>query len=738
MAHLDHVWSAHADDAVIRRSHVGVVASVAHLIRGTALSVVLLFTHGSVHAQVVDVPATQVDVGSGDMGNAAPATDANSDALTTTTLRDAPTSATRISTARFIGRGMSLGDVLETTAGLQLRRFGGIGAPTMLSIRGMGGNHVAFVLDDQPILSATQGPLNLSTLPLPLLESIEIYRGAGPSRFQSPMGGVVRMISHAPRDRLKITSGAGYGSQNTRNAHLLIGGPLSASIATSAFASYQGSDGNFTYYDDRGTYYNPSDDRLQQRRNNAFNNAVVRWLLQGDGPRQSTWQFSTMGTWHSQGIPGPGAQQTAHTHAQEVFGTARLALKDATFLNGRIMLSHGIDVQHNRRAFRDPDLEAGLTIGTSSHAQLTHAGMDSRVQWLPTLNHATEWAPRIEWTGYDQTGARDSPSTRAQAMHQQRWQLGMGLEHRWEIVPRLVIAPVLRFDGIWDVGPRSSLGSTSPTHYAQQQVSPRASMVYRTGACRIRASGGRYHRFASLLERFGDASITIPNPTLAPEHGWSGDGGADCAWHLRFARDQKYTWVPHTMRIGFDVAGFGTRAQDLIVLVQTAQQTLQAQNLGTNTIAGVESRVDLQFNPWLTGQIAYTFTHARGRSGTLGESDKQTPGIPAHRVDATVWFGPALARLGYGIDAMTQAYLDRANLQPIPTRVLHHLYADFTIPQLNLTVRSSLRNVGNARSTRVTLPGSQGPQAMPRALNDFMGYPLAGRTWFVSLIWNMP
>lgn len=88
-----------------------------------------------------------------------------------------------------------LGEVLARTEGVNIRRTGGLGSPSTLTINGLTGSQIRIFLDGVPL--DLQGfPLDISSVPIPLLERVDIYRGVVPIRFATDaLGAAVNLVT---------------------------------------------------------------------------------------------------------------------------------------------------------------------------------------------------------------------------------------------------------------------------------------------------------------------------------------------------------------------------------------------------------------------------------------------------------------------------------------------------------------------------------------------------------------
>src|SRR5262249_8889614 len=121
-----------------------------------------------------------------------------------------------------------------------------------------------------------------------------------------------------------------------------------------AFGHYLGSEGDFTFLNDLGTTANPADDRLERRRNNAFDlgdlTARLGWRPAG-GPLAAALTSDTCVK--EEGVPGAGSVQArdARLRTLRQLGHVDLDLTPAAGLP--LDASAGAWVLHQKQEFRD-------------------------------------------------------------------------------------------------------------------------------------------------------------------------------------------------------------------------------------------------------------------------------------------------------------------------------------------------------------------------------------------------
>ena len=111
---------------------------------------------------------------------------------------------------------LSLGEVLQRRAGIELRATGGPGQPQGLFIRGAGTAQTLVLVDGLRAGSATVGTTSIENLPLEMIERIEVVKGPLSSLYGSEaMGGVVQVFTRG-KGVPHLFGSAAYGSDNDR------------------------------------------------------------------------------------------------------------------------------------------------------------------------------------------------------------------------------------------------------------------------------------------------------------------------------------------------------------------------------------------------------------------------------------------------------------------------------------------------------------------------------------------
>lgn len=113
---------------------------------------------------------------------------------------------------------LTLAEVLQKRAGVEIRSTGGAGQPTGIFLRGAGAAQTLVLVDGLRVGSATAGTTALESIPLEMIERIEVVKGALSSLYGSEaIGGVVQIFTRG-KSVPHLFATAAYGSDNDRRA----------------------------------------------------------------------------------------------------------------------------------------------------------------------------------------------------------------------------------------------------------------------------------------------------------------------------------------------------------------------------------------------------------------------------------------------------------------------------------------------------------------------------------------
>lgn len=579
--------------------------------------------------------------------------------------------------------GQALPDVVDAQAGVRVQRVGGPGSVRTISIRGSTPEQVLVTLDGIPLNVASGGAVDLSRLPVGNLERVEIYRGVSPVAFGSSAIGGVLALETRSGGRRRVDAAARVGSWWERGARLFVAEPLGpADVAVGV--DYAGARGDFSYWNDGGTRYDASDDRLVHRRNAAFDqvSALAKGrLFLGDHVTIALldWVF-----WRAQGLPGLGLYETRRARLVALENLAALRV-DATGLAGDaldVAVAASLRVLDTRLS--DPLSEIGLRADDSrDRALLPDARVEATVRLRPWWDVRAAAGYRHESFEPSEAGVGLPASARHGGF--------AALESGVTIAPLgLLVLPAGRVE-LASSALAARFGA-SPAEGRPRDVAAtwRLSLVQQAGRdTQLTLSGGTAARFPSLFELFGNTGAVLGNPGLDPESSLGGELGV-----LHAAG-----WLPRPHRLRLALSGFATRVRDLIQFVQTAQNVSRAENVASATLVGLEAevRADL-FGQWRFDAAASAL-RARDSSDVAAREGRALPLRPAWRAHlrAEAYTAPRAwlreAAVALEVEHTAGDYVDPANLVWLPERWRLDAEVSVTLVPQRLRAALAVRNL---------------------------------------------
>lgn len=605
----------------------------------------------------------------------------------------------------------TLADVLEDSVGVQVRRYGGLGDFSTVSIRGSSPSQVRIYIDGIPLTRARSETVNLADLPLDPLEAVEVYRGTTPlSVSASSLGGTVNLITKEPGARTTASALVGGGSFGTRRANATVAGS-SGDWSTLATASYLGSQGDFTFLDNNGTPLNPGDDEVTRRENNNFNSGDLLLKSSYDGLDIGRLSLLTELFVNEQGVPGIGSHQSTEVRLSDLRSLSYLRLDAPDFAGLDIDLRSTGYFIFERERLDDPLAEvSGSRLATDNRT------FSSGLQFYATRLLGThDVGARLDFAGEAFVPENRLYPDLSQPK-QGRFSTDLALGDTFGLLEdRLLVDVQLRYEFIRNffAGELPGFGPFSETDDADtfHLFTPQLGAIFEMSPhLDLRGNIGRYGRVPSFLELFGQRGSIAGNPSLRPEEGLSLDVGF--VWAMRD--------LAFFDRITAEAAFFYSDIDDLIVLVRTAQDRSVPQNVGRAVTRGAELAVRATLGEHLHLTANYTWQDARDRSGATGIDGNQLPGRP--RDD--VYFRASYRRDGwepfYELNFIAGNYLKRANRpeDKVDARALHSLGLSWTLPWTPLTATFEVRNLTDDQT------------------EDVSGFPLPGRTFLGTLHWS--
>ena len=646
--------------------------------------------------------------------------------------------ATVIDLSKQHQRVRSLGESLRESAGVNARSTGGTGAWSALSIRGSSSSQVQILLDGIPLNHGGSGAINLSDLPLDTLKEAVIYRGFAPAHLGGAIGGVVNLITLFPQESSTFQANITAGSFGTLKTNLSWGG-RQGQWEWFLLAHYIGTEGNFPYFDNHGTPLQTEDDlpdAVRQNNQNHLFSTLARAAYQPIKKLKLSLTYMLVG--RNMGVPGVGNYRSEEAS----FGSTRHLLQ--LHVAGKHLPLAGLRWQsrvyfiQQQEVFKDLLGEIGLGRQDTNNHSLV-AGWKSLIRWAPVAF----WEGTLSFHARRESfQPKDELQPTLEQPERSRWSLQPTLQslfYLWDERISIIASGQLEYL-CTPALPVPIMPGFQPEEETMLLPIGRAGLrIQPWSFVLVQGNVGRYVRPPTFWELHGDRGITIGNPRLKPEVGLSMDAGGV----LQF----KKLGILREVRFGY--AFFHTQSTDLIRFIQNSQQTAIAVNISEAHITGheLQARVNIADIWHLSADI--TWMEAINQSEIVAENGKQLPGRPLWEVSIRSDITLSWGRLFYSYTGLGGNYLDTANLQELAPRHIHNLGLTIspiklaralgsTFPWHHLRLTLEVKNILDQRVAFVPLrPPLPNIKEIKQALSDYGGYPLPGRSFYISIQWKL-
>lgn len=623
----------------------------------------------------------------------------------------------------------SVADAVATAVGAHARSLGGLGAYASLTVRGAAPGHTAILIDGVPLARIAAVTTDLGRFALDAFGEVDLYRGVVPVELGGAgVGGALNLITRlGAGDRgERVSASVGMGSYGARHARLHYGDSFGG-VRSSTTIGYQRATGNYGYYNDNGTPLNGSDDMVRARRNNGFDavDGATRW-----GSADGSAVGGVRAAYKRQGLPGSTMSPalTASLSTTDVIGDGAFDVRVGA-ATARQLAYLLVERQH----LGDPMGELGL--GTAERDSLTLAGGASSTWRVALGPHRAQLGGELRGERF-----RDGDATGAHAAVVGN-RLAAAVTTAADLVldpadARFVVTPALRLDLVRSAPTPMTAGPDAFAHIAPRRdtiASPRlTARMAATGDLTIKGSAGWYARLPTLVEVFGNRGFLVGSPDLRAERGPSGDLGA--------------VWAPAGSlgdfdRILVEADGFAHRAHDTIALITSAGFVARATNIGDTQAYGAELVASARYARTLSLTASYTRLITEQLAGDPSVEGKPVPREPGHalytRVDVARRVLGHQASLWLDAGWQATSFLDPASLGRVPARWLLGAGGRVEIAG-GLAAALSVANLADLRIVHLPLDPPPAPSftEAPTALSDVAGFPLPGRSFYLSLDWT--
>jgi outer membrane receptor protein involved in Fe transport len=598
-----------------------------------------------------------------------------------------PLSATVITREDIINSpGRSIDDSLRNVAGIQLQLDSAdVVFPIIPSIamRGIGVGDTATrslaLVDGIPINGGFFGNVFWNRVPKPVIERVEVVRGASSSLFGSyAMGGVVNIVTAAP-SKSEGSAEALYGQNNRFQGNFNYGYVANENASLSF---------NGDYYDTNGFYrvprsqIEPVNERLhgssynvQGQANLTFSNSVKGFFRTGYNKQRQLGEF---------------VNERRNTEIPDIAGGLNIDL------NGYGQLGVNAFYAHENFHIDNVDVVDSTFDFVSNAHRTTSDDYGFSLQWskgfgglLSRLSGGLDFR-RID--GKDNQNVFNTPNTLDATVVGEGKQTSVGIFAEVSLKPweQVEILGGLRYDYFGNSDGRIVTNGIAQNFGNRNLdiVSPRIAARYQfIEPLAIRAAyygGFRAPTLAQLYRSFESPTFRgLPNPDLKEERLWGGDVGLD----LQLGK------------FSGQLNGFYNQVKNFVGSKDIGdidgKFTVLTSNVTEIRSSGVELMGNFRFTDDLSLSLYYTFTNAKVSKGPL--KGNQNEGAPENMAGFSVSYRAPFALFvnarGRYVD---HSFQDISNTAPQSANFIFDLFASYPVYK-NLEVLFTAENLFNKK-----------------------------------------
>ena len=513
----------------------------------------------------------------------------------------------------------NVGEALSSIGGSLIKSYGALGSLESISLRGSTDSQVLILIDGQRLNNAQQASVDMSTIPIDLIERIEVVKGGHAALYGSDaVGGVINIItkSMARKNLLNYRANGTFGSFNTRVYDASVGQGIGN---FDYFVSYNRtqSDGDFEYTNKQG---------IKTNLINADTKSDNIFLKAG----YSFYDHSRLSAFHKyrqsdNGSPGSIDYPNLTARSKTINNHSSITYEGLTF--GPFAFNVNTYMIKNEYRYINPGSWSGR-----EESIYNSKGLGALLQVFTDLNEYGLLSYGYEFRQDDLQSKRlvlnsEVPfiGNHVRDVHsfyfQNDW--SYSLDQLW----KLTIVPAVRLDSY----PEAGIGS---------QFSPKVGITLSHNdewRGSIRGNIGRVFRAPTYNDLYWpEDTWTVGNPNLRPEKGITYDFG----------------FIAQFISMGswsVEATYFASKLEDLILWASTTAKWTPT-NVAKASITGIESKVTWRgFDNTLKIQGSYTYMNAKDDSENQTTSGKYLIYRPKDKFDF-------LFNLNYGIASLNVFY----------------------------------------------------------------------------------
>ena len=565
----------------------------------------------------------------------------------------------------YSGKFADLPSVLETETGVSILRTGGQGDYATASIRGLSAGQIGVFLDGIPLAPVAGESVDLSKIPLNLLQRIEIYKTGIPLALMGDgLGSAINLSTDSSQKHVSVQ--VGVGSFGSENADGFISLPTRSQqfIAAADFSTIRN---DFPYTNDNGTPLNTTDDYKTIMTDDDFTerSAMAEELFKfGNGS-----EISALGTFvdYSKGLHDFADSSSVAQHGRQRGTMGMAAVRSEQILSPACTLSLSASGIVRSNDYDDPNGLFGLYI---KQVEELSPGMDAHgvLTISPAPGVHCEGLLGGGYEGEILQNYEDFNYPIAPQDYREIIEAGIGLAREWPAGQSLSIRYLHRMEIDHANGSfPTPLGNYVPGELIDARQLPHVEADYQwreSPALSFDADASYHSRNPTFEEKFGESGSYLGNPNLLPETRCNGSVGINALFFGLLSR-------------GFLFAG---ETFNRIIALPNSQGVFRPENYAEVSSLGLELYEKLRVLKNLS--IVNSLTGEDNAFHDLPDAaldDNQVPFIPQLKDECSVVFTTGTLEFEHSVVFTSPYYVSISNVAKQETPPIATIRATVTL-----------------------------------------------------------
>ena len=493
----------------------------------------------------------------------------------------------------------NLVELLRQEANLHFTSTSGNSAQSQISMGGFGensGQRVLVVLDGHRLNTADLGQINWLSIPLGLVESVEVIRGGQSALYgNNAVGGVIKINTRRPTEEIIGQAQASVGSSDSYNGRLALTGSEGA-LGFCVHAEHDETDG--------------------YRENSQYEADGAGLKLDWSGVEWLSAYGSVSGVSSEYGLPASLTMAQLQADRKQSSSPNDTGEEDAYFIRGGIALCTENDVSFALDSgYTDKEILSDyLSFGSTSKQEYEIFSM------TPKLIYSTDTFTGVLGVDYydDQVdGLSEGFGTTRYAFHRETY-AGFG-SFKLDLGTEWILSGSFRAESAQTYG--STQGVKSQDINDDEYAWSLGLIRLFEGNRRVYASVRRFYRYPATDEIITVFFTPVPviNFNLEPEWGHEVELGAD--------------WLLGDLTIGGRI--YHQWMRDEVFL---DYGTFQSFNLSRTSRTGIDLDMSYKFSDSFNASLNYSWVNAELDSGAFEGSE--VPLVPEHKARVALNYQP--------------------------------------------------------------------------------------------------